>query len=72
MIIDMNTITLAYKTVGRGQASNLLKGVLLNQSQIRAIQKKNNDEPQEAIDKRDKAIESLLDYAEELANLDDD
>lgn len=71
-MIDMNTITLAYKAVGRNQAANLLKGVLLNQSQIRAIQKKNNDEPQEAIEKRDKAIEGILDYAEELANLDGD
>jgi len=71
-LLDMNTITMIYRLGGRTQVENLLKGVLLNQSQIRAIQKKNQDDPQEAIDKRDAAIDAICEYAEELANLDND
>lgn len=61
-----------YRLFGRQQMKNALTGVLGTRNKLAAIAARNKDEVQEAVDKRDKAIDALLDYAEELANLDSD
>jgi hypothetical protein len=65
-------LAFAYRLFGRQQLTNALVGVFGSRNKLASIAAKNKDEVQEAIDKRDKAISALLDYAEELANLDDD
>jgi hypothetical protein len=62
----------AYRLFGRGQMKNALVGVLGSRNKLASIAAKNRDEVQEAVDKRDAAVEAILDYAEELANLDQD
>jgi hypothetical protein len=62
----------AYRLFGRQQLKNALTGVLGSRNKLAAIAAKNRDEVDEAVEKRDAAIEAILDYAEELANLDQD
>lgn len=61
-----------YRTLGRGQLKNALVGVFGTRLTLAKIANKNRDEVGELISKRDAAIEALLNYGEELANLDDD
>lgn len=58
-----------YRAFGR----NTVRGMLLLPSgPLLAQQKKNKDEPQEIIDKRNAVADAMLDLIEEYANFDND
>lgn len=65
-----DAMVMTYQLFGRKQLTNALTGIFGSRVKIAAIQSKNKDDVQEAIDKRDLAISALVDYIEELANLD--
>ena len=58
-----------YRTSGREAVKRMLT---IPEKDIARIQKKNGDELSEGIEKRDDAVEGVLNLVEELANLDDD
>lgn len=72
ILSDPAQLAMAYKLAGRQQLKNGLVGVLGDRNRLAAIAKKNNDQVSEAIAKRDHLVEAILDYGEELANLDND
>lgn len=70
--LDPEQLKLTYRMFGRKQMENGLKGVLGSRNRLASIAQRNKDEVEEAVIKRDKAVDAILDFAEELANLDDD
>lgn len=63
---------MAYRLFGRQQLKNALTGLLGSRQKLAFVASRNKDEVSELVQKRDKAIEAILDFAEELANLDND
>lgn len=72
LLTNPEDLAFAYRMLGRQQLENGLKGLFGNRNKLAAIAGKNKDDVNEVVEKRDKAISALLDYAEELANLDND
>lgn len=72
LLSDSAQLAAAYKLVGRQQLKNGLVGLLGDRKRLAVIAEKNDDELSEAVAKRDRLVEATLDYAEELANLDND
>ncbi len=58
-----------YRTSGR---EGVRRAITIPEKELAKIQKRNNDELSEAVEKRDEAVEGVLNLVEELANLDDD
>ena len=67
--IDAETLGLAYRLFGR---EPLKRVITVPTSTLTKIAARNKDEIGELIGKRDRAVEAVLDFAEEVANLDDD
>lgn len=72
MLSDPQGIAIAYRLFGRQQLRNALVGVFGSRARLAPIAASNKDQLEELVAKRDAAIEALMDYAEELANLDND
>lgn len=67
--IDPETLAFGYKVFGRDAVRRAItppRGPLI------ARAKANNDDPGEILRKRDVAVEAILDFVEEYANLDTD
>ena len=58
-----------YRTSGR---EGVRRAITIPEKELVKIQKRNKDELSEAVEKRDAAVEGVLNLVEELANLDDD
>jgi mannose/fructose-specific phosphotransferase system component IIA len=69
---DPEGLAMAYRLFGRQQLKNALTGIYGNRNKLAVIAGRNKDDVKELIQKRDAAIDANLDYAEELANLDND
>jgi hypothetical protein len=69
MNINMTQLAVLYTLLGKEAFRRMVTtpGAVLEKQA-----KRNRDEPQEMIDKRDAFVDALVDYVEEFANLDQD
>lgn len=58
-----------YRSGGREAAR---RAITIPERELAKIQARNKDQVSEAVEKRDAAVDGVLDLVEELANLDDD
>lgn len=73
--LDAGSLRLAY-LLGREQGRKFVRGALIfpgiRASDLQSQAAKNGDDPQELLEKRDRMLESMLDFIEEFINLDED
>lgn len=67
--LEVELLSMMYRAFGRDAVARMLT---VPRAKCEAQARKNKDQVEELIAKRDRAVEAVLDFAEEWANADDD